>query len=176
MQQEILVVMVISQITIDTFGHVTAVATATYLTSAVTTIAGTANQVLVNNTSGAATAGAVTLTLPQSIATNSSVTFGSLNTGTIQASAITASSLSLSGDLTVNGTTTTINSSTLTVDDKNIELGSVVQKTGLAATLSTGTNTVTLTSGNTTGLIPGLNSHKDFWIRCIWRWSNSIDN
>jgi len=31
----------------------------------------------------------------------------------------------LSGDLTVNGTTTTLNSTTLTVDDKNIELGSV---------------------------------------------------
>ena len=37
----------------------------------------------------------------------------------------TLSSLTISGDLTVNGTTTTINSTTLTVDDKNIELGSV---------------------------------------------------
>lgn len=37
----------------------------------------------------------------------------------------TGTSLTLSGDLTVNGTTTTINSTTLTVDDKNIELGSV---------------------------------------------------
>jgi len=33
--------------------------------------------------------------------------------------------LTLTGDLTVSGTTTTINSTTLTVDDKNIELGSV---------------------------------------------------
>jgi hypothetical protein len=33
--------------------------------------------------------------------------------------------LVLSGDLTVNGTTTTISSTTLTVDDKNLELGSV---------------------------------------------------
>lgn len=33
--------------------------------------------------------------------------------------------LTLSGDLTVNGTTTTINSTTVAVDDKNIELGSV---------------------------------------------------
>ena len=38
---------------------------------------------------------------------------------------LTAVGLTLSGDLTVNGTTTTINSTTLTVDDKNIELGSV---------------------------------------------------
>ena len=33
--------------------------------------------------------------------------------------------VTLSGNLTVNGTTTTINSTTLTVDDKNIELGTV---------------------------------------------------
>jgi hypothetical protein len=38
---------------------------------------------------------------------------------------VTAVGLTLSGNLTVNGTTTTINSTTLAVDDKNIELGSV---------------------------------------------------
>ena len=38
---------------------------------------------------------------------------------------VTAVGLTLSGDLTVSGTTTTINSTTLTVDDKNIEMGSV---------------------------------------------------
>ena len=37
----------------------------------------------------------------------------------------TGVNLTLSGDLTVNGTTTTINSTTLKVDDKNIELGTV---------------------------------------------------
>jgi hypothetical protein len=36
--------------------------------------------------------------------------------------AISGTSLTLSGDLTINGTTTTINSTTLTVDDKNIVL------------------------------------------------------
>tara|TARA_R100001594_G_scaffold9166_3_gene22628 strand:+ start:1001 stop:1852 length:852 start_codon:yes stop_codon:yes gene_type:complete len=41
-------------------------------------------------------------------------------TGTVNAAALT-----LSGDLTVNGTTTTVNSTTLSVDDKNIEIGSV---------------------------------------------------
>jgi len=39
--------------------------------------------------------------------------------------AVSGTSLTLSGDLTVNGTTTTLNSTTLSVDDKNIELGSV---------------------------------------------------
>ena len=37
----------------------------------------------------------------------------------------TGVNLTLSGNLTVNGTTTTINSTTLAVDDKNLELGSV---------------------------------------------------
>jgi hypothetical protein len=59
------------------------------------------------------------------------------------------------GNLTINGTTTTLNTRELTVDDKNIELGSVIAKTGLVATLATGTNSVTLTTGNTSGVIPG---------------------
>jgi hypothetical protein len=63
--------------------------------------------------------------------------------------------LTVNGDLTVNGTTITLNTNTLTVDDKNIELGSVVQKINLIATLETGVNTVTLTTGNTSGVIPG---------------------
>ena len=40
-----------------------------------------------------------------------------------------AGSLSVAGNLTVNGTTSTINSTTVTVDDKNIELGSVASPT-----------------------------------------------
>jgi len=47
--------------------------------------------------------------------------------------AATGTSLVLSGDLTVNGTTTTLNSTTLTVDDKNIELGSVASPTDTTA-------------------------------------------
>ena len=39
----------------------------------------------------------------------------------------------ISGNLTVSGTTTTINSTTLTVDDKNIELGSVASPTNTTA-------------------------------------------
>ena len=42
-------------------------------------------------------------------------------------------SLFVSGDLTINGTTTTINSVTLTVDDKNIELGSVSSPSDITA-------------------------------------------
>ena len=49
-----------------------------------------------------------------------------ISTGGTQRLSINASGLvSIAGDLTVSGTTTTIESTTLTVDDKNIELGSV---------------------------------------------------
>ena len=41
--------------------------------------------------------------------------------------------LTVSGNLTVNGTTTTINSTTITVDDINIELGSVATPTNATA-------------------------------------------
>lgn len=41
--------------------------------------------------------------------------------------------LTVTGNLTVNGTTNTINSTTVTVDDKNIELGSVATPTNLTA-------------------------------------------
>ena len=49
------------------------------------------------------------------------------------ASGATGADLTLSGDLTVNGTTTTVNSTTVTVDDKNIELGSVATPTDTTA-------------------------------------------
>ena len=45
----------------------------------------------------------------------------------------TGTSLVLSGDLTVNGTTTTINSTEITVDDKNLTLGSVATPTDAGA-------------------------------------------
>ena len=64
-------------------------------------------------------------------------------------------SLTVTGNLTVNGTTTTVNTNTLSVDDKNIEMGSVAVVTGLQATLSTGTANVTLTAGTTAGLLEG---------------------
>jgi hypothetical protein len=47
--------------------------------------------------------------------------------------AATGTSLVLSGDLTVNGTTTTINSTEITVDDKNLTLGSVATPTDAGA-------------------------------------------
>jgi hypothetical protein len=69
--------------------------------------------------------------------------------------------LVVSGNLTVNGTTTTINTATLSVDDKNLELGSV-QNATISATGTVGTITGTgpwaaIVTGmtTTTGLIVG---------------------
>ena len=45
----------------------------------------------------------------------------------------TAVNLTLSGDLTVNGTTTTLNSTTVSIDDKNLELGKVSTPTDTTA-------------------------------------------
>ena len=63
--------------------------------------------------------------------------------------------VTIGGDLIVNGTTTTINAVTLTVDDKNIELGSTVSPTDVTAdgggiTLK-GTTDKTFTYVNSTG-------------------------
>jgi len=46
---------------------------------------------------------------------------------------VNAADLTLSGDLTVNGTNTIINSTTLTVDDKNIEIASVASPSDTTA-------------------------------------------
>ena len=71
-----------------------------------------------------------------------------------------SNSLSLPGNLTVggnvtfNGLNSTLNVNALSVDDNNIEIGSVGVTTGLSATIVLGNFTVTLAS--TTGLIPGM--------------------
>ena len=56
-----------------------------------------------------------------------------LATGNVFLGATQTSSLVVTGDLTVNGTTSTINSTTLTVDDKNLELGSIASPTDATA-------------------------------------------
>lgn len=86
-----------------------------------------------------------TVTIPESqnltVSGNQTVT-GSLTvngggtlttTGAVSTGALTADSITVTNNLTVNGTTTTINSETLTVDDKNIELGSVDTPTNTTA-------------------------------------------
>jgi hypothetical protein len=110
--------------TVDAQGRLTAAANTTIAvaSSAVTdfteavqdvagaAIVGTANEVTVTYDDAA---GTITLSQP------TDVTVGG--------------ALIVTGDLTVNGTTTTVNSTTLSVDDKNIELGSVATPTDTTA-------------------------------------------
>tara|TARA_Y100000015_G_scaffold19097_1_gene18514 strand:+ start:512 stop:1579 length:1068 start_codon:yes stop_codon:yes gene_type:complete len=79
-----------------------------------------------------------------------------ISTGGTQRVTVNASGdVSISGSLTVSGTTTTVESTTVTVDDKNIELGSVATPTDTTAdgggiTLK-GASDKTITWSNTTG-------------------------
>lgn len=56
---------------------------------------------------------------------NVNINIGSTNTNLSNSTTLVYTKLVVKGDLQVDGTTTTLNSATLTVDDKNIELGSV---------------------------------------------------
>ena len=109
----------------------------------VATIAGTSNQITVTG-SGSETA-AVTLSTPQDIHTAANPTFagatldsvrigitaageidttaGNLTLDSTGGTVLVDDNLSVTGDLTVNGTTTTVNSTTVTVDDPIITLG-----------------------------------------------------
>lgn len=72
------------------------------------TVQGTANEVEVSNSSSTLTVG-----LPDNVSIANDLTVG--------------------GDLTVNGTVTSVNSTTVTIDDKNIELGSTASPTDAGA-------------------------------------------
>ena len=70
---------------------------------------------------------------PVSTATQTALDLKANLAGATFTGAVSGTSLTLSGDLTVNGTTTTLNSTTLSVDDKNIELGSVASPSDATA-------------------------------------------
>jgi len=82
-------------------------------------------------------------------------TTGSVSTGTLTTSgnASVGGALTVTGNLIVNGTTTTINANTMTVDDKNIELGSVTSFTR-TATITNGSAVISNLS-SIEGIIPG---------------------
>ena len=65
-----------------------------------------------------------TIAIGQAVATNSNVQFNNVSAG---------GDVTITGNLTVNGTTTTVNSTTITVDDKNLELGSIDSPTDASA-------------------------------------------
>jgi len=77
------------------------------------------------------TGGTISTTDSSGITVTAATTF---NTDVTFDSDITVNGqVTIGGDLIINGTTTTINSVTLTVDDKNIELGSIASPTDVTA-------------------------------------------
>lgn len=137
--------------------------------------------VALNRTSGAMTLSGITsidggsgvnqsLTIQSTtgIGTGDSILFKVGDNGTITAMTINTSgnitasgNVTISGNLIVNGVTTSVNSSTVTVDDKNIELASVasgvISATGTVGSITgSGPWTATITGmTTTTGLIVG---------------------
>ena len=79
-----------------------------FLTSAVTTLTGTSNEIEVS-----ASSGAVTIGLPDNVTVGGNLT--------------------VTGDLTVNGDTTTLSTTTLEVEDKNIVIAKVASPTDTTA-------------------------------------------
>lgn len=65
----------------------------------------------------------------------------------------------LNGNFTFNGLVTELNAVTLTVDDKNIELGSVAAVTGISGTVSDA-DTLMTSMSSTVGLVPGMSLTK----------------
>jgi microcystin-dependent protein len=90
----------------------------------IASITGTSNQVTVTGSGGESAA--VTLSLPQSIATTSSPTFAAVTTtgvASVGGDLGVTGNITVTGNLTVNGTTTTVNSTTVTIDDPILTLG-----------------------------------------------------
>ena len=86
---------------------------------------------------------------------NAASTYLPLTGGTI------SSDLTITGNLTINGTTTTINSTTISVDDKNIELGSVTSPTDTTAD-----------GGGIT--LKGTTDKTINWINSTGRWTSNV--
>jgi hypothetical protein len=106
-------------------------------TSLVTSVAGTSGQIAVSGSNGA-----VTISLPSNVTISND--------------------LVVTGDLTVQGNTVTLNTATLTVEDKNIVLGNV----------ATPTNTTADGAGLT--VLAGAGTDKTFnWVNATAAWTSS---
>ena len=77
--------------------------------------------------------GSIIGTVTQNVFNTTSTTVNAFGAATTLNIGAAGGTTTIAGDLTVSGTTTTINATTLTVDDKNIELGSVVTPTNTTA-------------------------------------------
>jgi hypothetical protein len=116
----------------------TATPTGTYTFSGTVNVTGTFQVGSTTVTSSAAELNLVDGSIANTVVNSKAVIYGSA--GQIAATTVTTSGnatvggdLTVTGNLTVNGTVTTVNSTTVTVDDKNIELGSVYSPTDTTA-------------------------------------------
>jgi hypothetical protein len=116
----------------------TATPTGTYTFSGTVNVTGTFQVGSTTVTSSAAELNLVDGSIANTVVNSKAVIYGSA--GQIAATTVTTSGnatvggdLTVTGNLTVNGTVTTVNSTTVTVDDKNIELGSVYNPTDTTA-------------------------------------------
>jgi hypothetical protein len=116
----------------------TATPTGTYTFSGTVNVTGTFQVGSTTVTSSAAELNLVDGSIANTVVNSKAVIYGSA--GQIAATTLTTSGnatvggdLAVTGNLTVNGTVTTVNSTTVTVDDKNIELGSVYSPTDTTA-------------------------------------------
>lgn len=115
--------------------------TLAFTNTGVTSVTGTSNEITVSGTGTGPWTGAVTIGLPDD------VTIGN--------------TLTVTGDLIVNGNTTTLNTSTLTVEDKNVVLANV---TSASNTTADGAG-ITVTDGST---------GKTFnWVNATLAWTSS---
>jgi hypothetical protein len=112
--------------------------TGTYTFSGTVNVTGTLQVGSTTVTSSAAELNLVDGSIANTVVNSKAVIYGSA--GQIAATTVTTSGnatvggdLTVTGNLTVNGTVTTVNSTTVTVDDKNIELGSVYSPTDTTA-------------------------------------------
>lgn len=116
----------------------TATPTGAYTFSGTVNVTGTFQVGSTTVTSSAAELNLVDGSIANTVVNSRAVIYGSA--GQIAATTVTTSGnatvggdLTVTGNLTVNGTVTTVNSTTVTVDDKNIELGSVYNPTDTTA-------------------------------------------
>lgn len=102
------------------------------LTSSLTSVGTLTNLAVTNPIAGSVTGAAGSVAagnITGSTLASNVQYFGTSGSGTITVN----NDLTVGGNLTINGTTTTINSTVLSVDDKNIELGSVASPTDITA-------------------------------------------
>lgn len=112
--------------------------TGTYTFSGTVNVTGTFQLGSTTVTASAAELNLVDGSIANTVVNSKAVIYGS--SGQIAATTIATSGnatvggdLTVTGNLTVNGTVTTVNSTTVTVDDKNLELGSVYNPTDTTA-------------------------------------------